>query len=159
MLSPLNSRLPSRNESWLSVWPGVCQTSSSSLPTRDLVALVDQASSLTGGISRWMFCAAISAKVLMRSPAGQRLGRQGMADDLVLSNCLSLARPWMWSTSACVAISVLQLREREVELADQLDDLVDRLVEADVDQQPLGAVVDQIDVAAQPLAGLVRSSR
>ena len=54
-----------------------------------------------------------------------------------------------------MAISVLQLRQRKIELADQLDDLVDRLVEADVDQQPFGAVEDQVDVAAQPLAGLV----
>src|SRR5262249_15657650 len=43
----------------------------------------------------------------------------------------------------------------EIELADQLHDLVDGFVEADVDQQPFGSIEDQVDVAAEPLARLV----
>jgi hypothetical protein len=41
----------------------------------------------------------------------------------------------------------LALGEREVKLTDQLDDLVDRVIEPDVDQQPLVSIVDQVDVA------------
>ena len=43
----------------------------------------------------------------------------------------------------------------EVHLADQLDDFVDGFEIADVDQDELAAAVDEIDVDAQPPAGLV----
>ena len=43
MLSPEKSMSPRRKLSWLSVWPGVSQTSSVSPPTVDLVAVFDRA--------------------------------------------------------------------------------------------------------------------
>ncbi len=43
----------------------------------------------------------------------------------------------------------------EVHLADQLDDLVDGVQVADVDEQELAAAVDEVDVDAQAAAGLV----
>ena len=43
----------------------------------------------------------------------------------------------------------------EVHLADQLDDLVDRFQQADVDENELGAAVDEVDVDPEPPAGLV----
>ncbi len=43
----------------------------------------------------------------------------------------------------------------EVHLADQLDDLPDGILVADVDEQELGAAINEIDVDTQPSAGLV----
>ena len=43
------------------------------------------------------------------------------------------------------------LREREIELPDDLQALVDRVFEADVDQRPTAVIiVNQIDAAANP---------
>jgi hypothetical protein len=52
-------------------------------------------------------------------------------------------------------VATRALRERKVHLPDHLDDLVDALLVADVDQRPVAVVVDEIDVAADPPAGLV----
>ena len=49
----------------------------------------------------------------------------------------------------------LAVGQGKIELADQLDDRLDGVFEPDVDQHPIRTVVDQVDVAAQPLAGLV----
>src|SRR5262249_26166842 len=50
----------------------------------------------------------------------------------------------------------LALRQAEVHLADQLDNVVDGLLEADVDEGVVAiAAVDQVDVDAEPAAGLV----
>ena len=86
---------------------------------------------------------------------GQRLGRQRMADDRRLQDLIELGQPLDVIDVGVGGDQHPALRQRKIELADQLDDLVDRFLEADVDQQPIGTVVDQIDVAAQPLAGLV----
>ena len=47
------------------------------------------------------------------------------------------------------------VRQRKIELADQIDNFVDRFLKADVDQHPFVLVEHQIDVAPQPLPGLV----
>ena len=49
----------------------------------------------------------------------------------------------------------LALRQREVQLADEFDDLVNALFVADVDQRPVTVVVHEVYVAADPPAGLV----
>src|SRR5262249_26434016 len=49
----------------------------------------------------------------------------------------------------------LAARQVEVHLPDQLDDLADGVLEADVDEQPFAAAVDQEDVDAEPPPGLV----
>ena len=154
MLSPLNSSSPRRNDSWLSVWPGVCQTSSLSLPTLIVSPSSTSASSFTGGIDRWISWAAISANVLIAIAAGQGLGGQRVADDLGLQQLVDLGQSLNVVDVGVRGDQHLAVRQREIELADQLDDLVDRLLVADVDQQPLGVVVDQVDVAAQALARL-----
>ena len=102
-----------------------------------------------------MFCAAISANVLIWSPAGQRFGGQRMADDLGLENLIQLGQALDVIDVGMRGDQHPAVRQRKIHLPDQLDDLVDRFVEADIDQQPIGAVVNQIDIAAQPLAGLV----
>ena len=48
----------------------------------------------------------------------------------------------------------LALREREVERADEFDHLVERVLLADVDERPLGAAVDEVDVHPERPAGL-----
>src|SRR5262249_54183757 len=49
----------------------------------------------------------------------------------------------------------LAVRQVEVHQADQLDDLVDGLLQADVDEEELAAAVDEIDVDAEGTARLV----
>ena len=49
----------------------------------------------------------------------------------------------------------LAVGQVEIHPANQIDDLVGRFQIADVDQQELAAAVDEIDVDAQPPAGLV----
>jgi crotonobetainyl-CoA:carnitine CoA-transferase CaiB-like acyl-CoA transferase len=46
-------------------------------------------------------------------------------------------------------------RQGEVQLADQLDDLLDRIFVTDIDQNPLVAVEDQVHIAAQNMSRLV----
>ena len=46
------------------------------------------------------------------------------------------------------------LSERKIELPDQFDKLLDRILVADVHQRPLRLFEDQIDAASDPLAGL-----
>ena len=48
----------------------------------------------------------------------------------------------------------LALRKGKVKLPNELDNFVDRLVIAHVNQQPLRSVVDQVDIAPEALAGL-----
>ena len=74
---------------------------------------------------------------------------------LVLSSLLDLGQALNVVDVGVRGDQRLAVRQRKIELADQLDDLVDRFLEADVDQQPLVPVEDQIDVAAQALPGLV----
>ena len=47
------------------------------------------------------------------------------------------------------------LRQRKIKLADQFNDLIDRLLVADVDEHPVAVVENEIDTAADPIAGLV----
>jgi len=47
------------------------------------------------------------------------------------------------------------LRQRKIHVADQFHDLLDRVVVADVDQQPLVGVVNQVHVGPDHMAGLV----
>ena len=102
-----------------------------------------------------MFWAAISAKVLMRSPVASGSAARRWPATLVLSSCVDLGQALNVVDVGVRGDQRLAVRQRKVELANQLDDLVDRLFVADVDQQPFGPVVDQVDVAAQPLTGLV----
>ena len=46
------------------------------------------------------------------------------------------------------------LAEREIHLPDHFDNLIDRILQADVDQDPFACVEDQINTAAQHLPGL-----
>ena len=48
----------------------------------------------------------------------------------------------------------LALAEREIHVADQLNDFLDGFIEANVDQQPIAAVKNQIDAAAENLPRL-----
>ena len=50
---------------------------------------------------------------------------------------------------------ILHLRERKIHLPNQLDDFLHRLFEANIDQQPLVIVEDEIHAAAQDFARLV----
>ena len=84
MLSPLNSRLPRRNESWLSVWPGVCQTSSFKLADANPVAFVDQRVELDRRHFQVNVLRRDLGERLDLVARGQRLGRQRMAGDLGL---------------------------------------------------------------------------
>ncbi len=102
-----------------------------------------------------MSWASISAKVLIRSPVAKASAASLWPTTLVLSNLIELGQALDVVDVGMRGDQHLALRERKVELADQLDDLVDRLFVADVDQQPLGPVEDQVDVAAHALAGLV----
>jgi hypothetical protein len=45
--------------------------------------------------------------------------------------------------------------QRKVELPDEVDNLVDGLLETHVDQDPVRAIVEEIDIASEPLTGLV----
>jgi hypothetical protein len=47
------------------------------------------------------------------------------------------------------------LGQRKIHFANQIDNLLDRIGVADVDQHPLVAIVDQIDIRADDMAGLM----
>ena len=49
----------------------------------------------------------------------------------------------------------LALGQREIELADELENFVGGVLEADIDQDPFLGVIDEIDIAAEALTGLM----
>ena len=49
----------------------------------------------------------------------------------------------------------LALGQVEIHLADEVDNLFDGVNEADVDENKLAAAVDEVDINAKPMAGLV----
>ena len=141
--------------SWPGVWPGVCQTSSLQVADRDRVALVEQHVDLArrhrdvdvlrldGGVGQ------------ISSPRLQRLDALGVGGDLGLEQFLGAG-----DALDVVGVGVrgddhLAGGQVEVHLADQLDDLVDGVEIADVDEQEFAAAVDEVDVDAQAAAGLV----
>ena len=50
---------------------------------------------------------------------------------------------------------IFALRQRKIELADQIDDFAGRIFVANIDQQPFAAVMDQIHAAPQAPTRLV----
>ena len=48
----------------------------------------------------------------------------------------------------------LAFREREIQIANQVDDLIDVLFVTDIDQQPFVSVENQVQVATDQVAGL-----
>ena len=99
--------------------------------------------------------AAISANVAKRSPASSRSAADGMGGDRRLEQLLGLGEALDVVDVGVRGDQRLALAEREIELADQLDAVVDRVLVADVDERPVGLVVDQVDAAADPPPGLV----
>ena len=91
----------------------------------------------------------MSANVLIGSPRGQRLGRQWVTGDRRLEQLLDFGQPLDVIHVGVRGNQRLAIRQGEVELTDNLHDLVDGLVEADIDQQPLALVVHQVNIAAQ----------
>ncbi len=86
---------------------------------------------------------------------GQRLGRLGMPADRGLQSLFDFGQALNVIDVGVRGDQRFAIRQREIELADQIDDFVDRFLKADVDQHPLVLVEHQIDIAAQPLPGLV----
>ena len=86
----------------------------------------------------------------------ERLGRERMAGDRRLEQLLRLGEALDVVDVGVRGDQRHALREREIELADDLQALVDRVFVADVDQRPVVVVVvDQIDAAADPPPGLM----
>ena len=112
-------------------------------------------STLHGGIGISKFCALIVAKVMISSPVSSGFDAGRMGGDLRLEQF----------SGAGDALNVIGVGVRgdqhlaggqvEIHLANQLDDLVDGVEIADVDQQEFAAAIDEIDIDAQPAAGLV----
>ena len=50
---------------------------------------------------------------------------------------------------------VLAVRQREIHLPNQFDDVVERVLITDVHQQPFAGVVDEVHAAAEPSPGLL----
>ena len=90
------------------------------------------------------------------SPVFERIGRERMAGDRRLEHLLGLGEALDVVDVGVRGDQRHALREREVELPDDLEALVDRVFVADVDQRPTAVVVvNQIDRAADPPPGLV----
>ena len=85
----------------------------------------------------------------------QRLDRQRMGQRRCLEDGLRLGEALDVVNVGVRRHEGLALRQREVHLPDHLNDLVHAFFVADVDQPPVAVVVDQVNVAANPPAGLV----
>ncbi len=154
MLSPEKSNSPRRNDSWLSVWPGVCQTSSFSEPTVMHVAVVDQVFNLDRRHFQVDVLGFDFGERLQPIARLQRPGRQRMGRDIGAQKLLGLRQPLNVVDVGVGGDERFALRKREVELADQLHNLVHCLVIADVDQQPLLGVVNHVNITSQHLPRL-----
>ena len=102
-----------------------------------------------------MFWASISANVLILSPVAKARPPADGRSTVVLSNLLELGQALDVIDVGMRGDDRFAIRQRKIELADHFHDFIDGFIEADVDQQPFGLVVHQIDVATQPLARLI----
>ena len=86
----------------------------------------------------------------------ERLGGQRMGGDRRLEHLLGLGEALDVVDVGVRGDQRLALRERKIELPDDLQALVDRVLVADVDQRPVVVVVvDQVDAATDPPPSLV----
>ena len=142
--------------SWPAVWPGVCQTFSSQIADRDHVALVEQHIDLAGRHRDLEVLLGLDGGVGHDLVAGlQRLDAERMGGHLGLEQFLGAGEALDVVGVGVRGDDHLAGGQVEIHLPDQLDDLVDRVEVADVDEQELAAAVDEIDVDAQAPAGLV----
>ena len=137
------------------MWPGVCQTSSRSLADGDRVSLVDEPLELHGGHFHVDILSVDLGKRLDEVSLGQRFGRQAMAADGRLQGLLEMGQALDVIDVGVGGNDRLAIRKWEIKLPDQFENLIGRVLKADIHQQPLGRIVDQIHIAPQPLAGLV----
>ncbi len=103
----------------------------------------------------WMFWRLDLRERLDQVSLGQGLGGQLMARDCRLQRLLEMGEALDVIHVGVRGDDRLAVGKREIELPDQLEDFVGRVLKAHVDENPLRRVEDQIHVAPQPLAGLV----
>ncbi len=102
-----------------------------------------------------MFCASTSANVLSRSPSANGFAALGCPLTVALRICLIFGQALDVVDVGMRGDHGFAIGERKIELANQIDNFVDRLLKADIDQHPFVLIEHQVHVAAHPLAGLV----
>jgi hypothetical protein len=86
---------------------------------------------------------------------GQSLGGQSVAADGRLQSLFEMREALNVIDIGVSGDNCLAIGEGKIELPDQLENLIGRLLKANVDQNPFCPVEDQIHIAPEPLAGLV----
>ena len=123
----------------------------------DAVAIVDQRFDLHGRhVEVDVLGGDLGVGARACRPSSSGLAASGWQVTVVLSSLLRLGEALDVVDVGVRGDQRLALREREVELPDDLEALVDRVFVADVDQGPAAVVVvDQVDGAADPPPGLM----